>query len=379
MTPRLSLTLIDYLRMVPDFRSNQGKRYPLYAVLAHACAAVLCGCRSLSAIAQWGRDYGPQVVRALGYKGCDTPCTTTFHLIFKDLDCQAFDKVVGAWADGLLGHAEGDGALAAIAVDGKTLRGTLGHTDVPSLHLLAAVSHQLGLSRGQIPVEGHTTESTAILSLLKAVDLTGWLVTTDAYFTKRKVARTILGQDGAYLMVVKQNTPLLLADISYLFTEPEHLVHLATAQTTNLHGDRIEVRRLWVSSDLADYVEWPGAQQVLRLDRTVIHKATGERYKETSYAVTSLSSDQATASQLLRAWRGHWQIEALHWVRDVTFGEDHSQVRIGGAPQIMASLRNVAVGLMRWAGHVNIAAACRRHAAHPSEALNLLRLPVGEN
>jgi predicted transposase YbfD/YdcC len=379
MTPRLSLTLIDYLGMVPDFRSDQGKRYPLCAVLAHACAAVLCGCRSLSAIAQWGRDYGPRVVKALGYKGDDTPCTTTFHLVFKDLDCQAFDAAVGAWADGLLSQVEEDEALAAIAVDGKTLRGTLGHADVPSLHLLAAVSHQLGLSRGQVPVEAHTTEATAILSLLKTVDLSGWLVTTDAFFTKRKVAKAILGQKGDYLMVVKQNAPLLLEDISYLFTEPEHLAHLATADTTNLHGDRIEIRRLWASSDLAGYVDWPGAQQVLRLDRTVIHKASGERYQETSYAVTNLSSDRATASQLLRAWRGHWQIEALHWVRDVTFGEDLSQVRTGGAPQIMASLRNIAVGLMRWAGYDNLAAACRRHAAHPNEALGLLRLPVGEN
>jgi predicted transposase YbfD/YdcC len=319
------------------------------------------------------------VVKALGYKGADTPCTTTFHLIFKDLDCQAFDIAVGAWADGLLSHVEGDGALAAIAVDGKTLRGTLGHADVPSLHLLAAVSHRLGLSRGQVPVEAHTTESTAILSLLKTIDLTDWLVTTDAFFTKRKVAKAILEQDGDYLMVVKQNAPLMLEDIAYLFSEPEHLVHLATAQTTNLHGDRIEIRRLWASSDLADYVDWPEAQQVLRLDRTVIHKATGKQYQETSYAVTSLSSDRATASQLLRAWRGHWQIEALHWVRDVTFGEDLSQVRTGGAPQIMASLRNITVGLMRWAGYDNLAAACRRHAAHPHEALRLLCLPAGEN
>jgi hypothetical protein len=295
MTPRLSLTLIDYLEMVPDSRSDQGKRYPLSAILAHACAAVLCGCRSMSAIAQWGRDYGPRVVKALGYKGDDAPFTTTFHLIFKELDCQSFDAAVGAWADGPLSRVEEDEAPAAIAVDGKTLRGILGHSDVPSLHFLAAVSHQLGLSRGQIPIEAHTTETTAILFLLKSVDLTGWLATTDAFFTKRKVVRAIVGQKGDYLMVVKQqNAPLLLEDISYLFTEPEHLVHLATAQTSNLHGDRIEIRRLWASSDLAGHVDWPGAQQVVRLDRTVIHKASGKQYHETSYAVTSLSSDRAT-------------------------------------------------------------------------------------
>ena len=379
MTPRLSLPLLNYLRMVPDFRSDQGKRFPLYAILAHACAAVLCGCRSLSAIAQWGRDYGPQVASALGYKRTQTPCTTTFHLVFKDLDCPAFDWAVGAWADSVLSQLDGEEALAAFAIDGKTLRGTLEHVDVPALHLLAAVSHQLGLSRGQVPTEEHSTENMTILALLKSLRLPGWLVTTDAFFTKRQVAKAILDQRGDYLMVVKQNTPVLLEEIALLFTEPEHLEHLGTARTTNIHGDRVEVRRLWVSSDLAGYLDWPGAQQVMRLERTVIHKRTGKQCQEISYAVTSAPRDRASAAQLLQAWRGHWQIEALHWVRDVTFDEDHSQVRTGGAPRIMASLRNVAIGLIRAAGHTNIAAACRRHAARPQEALALLSLSIGEN
>lgn len=379
MTPRMSLSLVDYLRMVPDFRSDQGKRYPLCAILVQACAAVLCGCRSLAAIAQWGRDYGSRVAGALGYRGPDTPCTTTFHLIFKDLDSESFDRVLGAWADALLSQVEWDKALAAMSIDGKTLRGTLGHADVPSLRLLAAVSHHLGLSKGQIAMGERTHESTAALALLKAVDLTGWLVTTDAMFTPRKVAETILDQGGDYLMVVKGNTPTLLEDITFLFTEPENLIHLAQAQTTNLHGDRIEVRRLWASADLANYLEWPGAQQVLRQERTVIHKRTGQKRHETRYAITSRSSERASAAQLLHAWRGHWQIEGLHWIRDVTFDEDLSQVRTGQAPHVMASLRNAAVGLMRWAGHTNIASACRRHAAHPNEALALLNLTFGEN
>jgi len=379
MTPRLSLPLLDYLRMVPDFRSDRGKRFLLYAILTHACAAVLCGCRSLSAVAQWGRDYGPQVASALGYRGTQTPCTTTFHLILKDLDCPAVDWAIGAWADGVLSQRNCKETLAACAIDGKTLRGTLEHVDVPALHLLAAVSHQLGLSRGQVPTEEHGTENTAVLALLKSLQLPGWLVTMDAFFTKRQVAKAILDQGGDYLMVAKQNAPVLMEEIALLFTEPEHLEHLATARTTNIHGDRVETRHLWVSSDLAGYLDWPGAQQVMRLERTVIHKRTGKEYQEISYAVTSAHRDRASATQLLQAWRGHWQIEALHWVRDVTFGEDHSQVCTGGAPWIMASLRNVAVGLMRAAGHTNIAAACRRHAARPEEALALLSLSIGEN
>jgi hypothetical protein len=87
---------------------------------------------------------------------------------------------------------------------GKTLCGTLGHADVPSPHLLAAVSHHLGLSRGQVPIAEHSTENVAILSLLETLDLSGWLVTTDAFFTKRQVAKAVLRQGGDYLMVVKK-------------------------------------------------------------------------------------------------------------------------------------------------------------------------------
>jgi len=282
----------------------------------------------------------------------------TFHLIFKDLDKDEFEAILGAWASNLLSKAELENALAAIAIDGKTLRGTLGHADIPGIHLLAAVSHHLGLTMGQVPVEEETNEIAVVLSLLKAVDLTGWVVTTDALLTQREVAEAILAQGGDYLMVVKHNQPTLYEDISFLFTEPLDLVHLSTAQTTDLHGDRIETRRLWASSDLVGYSDWPGLQQVLRQDRTVVNKTTGKVQHQTRYAVTSLSPERADASSLLTCWRGHWQIEnGLHWVRDVTFDEDRSQVRSGNAPQIMAAIRNAAIGLMRWAGYSSIAAA----------------------
>lgn len=140
-------------------------------------------------------------------------------------------------------------ALAAVSIDGKTLRGTLGHTDIPGIQLLSAVSHHLGLTIGQVPVEGGTNEITTVLSLLRAVVLTGWVVTTDSLLTQREVAKTILTQRGDYLMVVKQNQQTLYEDISFLFTEPMDMDFvLSEAQTTDLHGNRIETRRLWPST-----------------------------------------------------------------------------------------------------------------------------------
>ncbi len=143
------------------------------------------------------------------------------------------------------------------------------------------------------------------------------------------------------------------------------------AAQTNKHGGRVEQRQLWASDMLAGYSDWPHLAQTCRLERTVTRK--GRTSQKVAYAVTSLSPQQANPKQLLALWRGHWGIEnRVHWVRDVTFDEDRCQVRCGAAPQVMAAFRNMTISLLRLADKSNIAAALRRHAAHPSEALALV-------
>lgn len=146
------------------------------------------------------------------------------------------------------------------------------------------------------------------------------------------------------------------------------------------HG-RWERRELWALSDpeLNQYAGsagsvgkgWPQLREVCRLERQ--RKVRGRTQVLVSYAVTSLSPEVAGAERLLQILRGHWHIEnRVHWVRDVTFDEDRSQIRSGNAPQVMAAFRNLTSTLVRWAGHTNIAAALRRHAAHVSEAFALV-------
>jgi hypothetical protein len=138
------------------------------------------------------------------------------------------------------------------------------------------------------------------------------------------------------------------------------------------HG-RIEPRHITTSEALVGYSDWPGLAQVFELGRHVIIQNTGEERVEVVYGATSLRPERATPGHLRALVRGHWQIEnKSHWVRDVTFDEDRSQVRCGNIPQGMAALRNTAIGLLRWAGHTNIAAACRRLAAQPVQALALI-------
>lgn len=141
------------------------------------------------------------------------------------------------------------------------------------------------------------------------------------------------------------------------------------------HGDRVEQRRLWTSNLLVGYSDWPHLAQVCRLERVFRRKRSTRR--ELAYAVTSLPPSEANPERLLTLWRGHWGIEnRVHWVRDVTFDEDRSQVRTGSAPQVMAALRNLTISVIRLAGETNIAAALRRYAVHPSHPLTLIGAPL---
>ncbi len=148
------------------------------------------------------------------------------------------------------------------------------------------------------------------------------------------------------------------------------------------HG-RLERRELWALADpeLNGYVgsagtageAWPHLQQVCRIERQRTVK--GKKQVEVSYAITSLPATGASARRLLTLCRGNWGIEnRVHWVRDVTFDEDRSQIRLGAAPQVMAALRNLVIGLVRRAGHSNVAAALRRHNAHLREAFTMVGL-----
>jgi hypothetical protein len=141
------------------------------------------------------------------------------------------------------------------------------------------------------------------------------------------------------------------------------------------HG-RVERRQLTTSDVLADYLDWPGQRQVFMVERERIRVRTGEVEHETVYGVTSLGPERADAVRLLKLVRGHWHIETWsHWVRDVTYDEDRSQVRVGSIPEVMAALRNTVIGLIRTTGTPRIAATTRRLAARPWEALALLGIP----
>jgi predicted transposase YbfD/YdcC len=366
--------LIDVFADIPDPRDPRGRRYSLPSVLALATAATLCGYRSYSAMAEWGRNYGADLATALGFGRGTTPAASTFNAIFRRLEHTLVEAALTAWAEAVAGALAPAATHDAVALDGKTLRGSL-KQGARDTHLLSALSHRLGLTLHQTAVPDKTNEITAAPGLLRALVLEGRVVTTDAMLTQRAIAEQITAAGGAYVMLVKDNQPGLLDDIAVAFERPHWLLgRQPSATSLDVGHGRIERRRIRTSTALSGYSDWPGLEQVFRIEREVRDRQTRRRLRaEVVYGVTSLSPAQASAADVLRLVREHWSIEnRSHWVRDVTFDEDRSQVRVGAIPHVMAAVRNTAIGLMRSAGETNIAAACRRFAAQPWAALALL-------
>jgi predicted transposase YbfD/YdcC len=197
--------------------------------------------------------------------------------------------------------------------------------------------------------------------VLSDLVLHGRVVTLDAMHTQRETAKTIIGCHADYIMLVKGNQPSLLEDIQLIFQDKEAFAErFSVSETIDLGHGRLEHRCLISNSELVGYSDWPGVQQVFELRRHFTFKKSGRQFEKTVYGVTSLNNQQADPSCLLQYIRQHWHIEnQSHWVRDVTFDEDRSQVRCGSIPQVMAAIRNTVIGLMRYHGESNIAAACR--------------------
>jgi predicted transposase YbfD/YdcC len=369
--------LIEVLAEIPDFRNNQGKRHSLAAILALACSAMLCGARSYTAIAEWGRNYGAPLTRALGFTR-QPPCAATLHTVLRRVDRDAVEAQLGAWAEGMLaGPPVPQDTPEGIAIDGKTLRGSR-KQGAPGVHLLSALAHRVGLTLAQHAVVDKTNEIPVSLELLRQVVLEGRVVTMDALLTQRAIAQQVIEAGGDYVMSVKENQPRLREEIATVFAHAPIAGETRTVtEPVDVGHGRIEQRRLQTSDVLVGYSDWPGLAQVFQVERQTIMKKTGEVREEAVMGVTSLAPERADAPRLLALGRGHWQIEnKSHWVRDVTFDEDRSQVRCGNIPQVMAGLRNTVIGLMRWAGYTNIAAACRRFAAQPALALELIGIAL---
>lgn len=223
------LSLLEALSSVPDPRRRRGTRHPLAAVLALLSVATMCGCRSVYAALQWGRDQGKDMAEKLGLGRHGVPTDGMMSNLLRRLDVAAFEAALARWAaawEGADGAAAGTCSdpdhLEHVSMDGKTLRGARGH-EVPGVHLLSAYATRLGLVLNQVPAGANKEEGgeiTAAPALLEGLVLKGKIITGDAIHAQRELCQKIVDGEGEYLLAVKDNQPTLLRHIETAFRFP---------------------------------------------------------------------------------------------------------------------------------------------------------------
>ena len=351
----------------------------------------LCNQKGYTCIATWLRRQ-PAVAKALGFRRKETPCGSTFHNLLKVLDVVKVEQSLTKWVMATYQrYPVFESHLTAVAIDGKSLRGT-DTQESRRLHLLAAVSHELGIPLAQCAVGEKTNEIPVASDLLKHFDVAGKVITTDALLTQRAFCKDILAANADYALPVKANQKQLFEDIRDLFeplseTDPPEV---ETRRFENLHTQAEEhldrhtdvetahgfttTRTLRCSTLLTPDADWPGLAQVYEYHIQRQHTQTGEITHQTQYGITSLTPVKASAEDLLKIRRGHWTIEnKLHWLRDVIFEEDASHARTGSIPHVMAALRNTAISILRFAGRTKISKTLRELADKPKLAVNLIQ------
>jgi len=359
------LSLVERLRVLPDPRRRRGVRHPFVAVLLVAASAVVAGARSYAAIGQWSANAPQHTLSRLGARVVGVlrvrvaPSAATIR------------RVIGLVCPGGLADLTGADPAGSdsVAVDGKAARGSR-HNNTPAAHLLAAMTGD-GRTVTQLRVPDKTNEITCFAVLLAPFDLTGVTVTADALHTQRAHARFLVEEKKAhYLLVVTANQPELHRRLRSL---PWKDITARRYDREIGHGRReTRVTRALTVTDLG--LDFPYADQAVRILRYRTDLTTGTVSRQTVYAITDLTSHQASPQRLGRLARSQWTIEnRLHFVRDTAFAEDASKIHTGHGPENMSTLRNLAINALRGAGHRNIAAGIRHASYEPfTRTLDLL-------
>jgi len=278
-----------------------------------------------------------------------------------------------------------------VAIDGKTVRGTIPYGANRGVHLLAAYVPKQGLVLAQAQVDQKENELVGAPKILSQVILAGMIIVADAMHTQKAFSEQVVTSGADYIWAVKDNQARTRWAIEKLFVHEvcnlqkgaplSSDIHLAT--TLNKRHARIEQRTLMVSTQLNDYLEWPHVAQVFRIERLVQHPHGKGQTREVVYGLTSLTTQEAGPEKLLSLFREYWKIEnGLHYRRDVTLQEDATCQTVGSAGHNMTILNNLVIGLCLQSGYQNLASARRFFdATHklPCACSHLLQLLLCEN
>jgi len=351
-----------------DRRGKQGKIYPLWYLLTAICLAKLSGEQKPAGITEWIRLRYRMLREAMGmYRRAAPSLNTIRRTLAESVLAEELEVVCRQF----LHEAYGGQQSALVAIDGKTMRGTIATGSTQGVHLLSAYLPEEGVTLAQETVANHENELVAAPKLLARLDLRGRVVSGDAMFTQRNLSVQVTAQGGDYLWFVKENQSTLLADIQRFFEVPETRpgwsrppVPQSTATHWHKAHGRLEQRTVTAIVDETGYLDWPAAAQVIQIERRTQFLRTGGARNETSYAITSLPPERASSQRLLELTRRHWGIEnGLHYRRDTTLQEDQTRISHPQQAQVMAVLNNFVIGLVRKLGFHNLASAHRRFDA----------------
>jgi len=365
--------LLEVLAQVPDPRRRRGRRFGLAFVLAVAVMCVLAGAKSFREIGDQAVDLPQDLLAALGgrphplRRQIVAPSEKRIRTLLQEMDAAALDVIIGGWLRALAAAGRLEHLLTAIAIDGKWLRGVADG----QVKLFAAMLHGDGVVIAQHRIPDNTNEITQVKELLDPVDLTGTVVTADAAHAQHDTAAYIAGERQAdYLLTVKGNQPGLQRAVydkisAGCGTAPDHV------SIDYGHG-RIVRRSLWAAD--ADRIDFPHAAQVMRIRRDTYDLTGTAVTKEIVHGITSLYPARGTAAALARLTQGQWGIESLHWLRDTAYAEDSNTGYTGDGPQVMATLRNIAISLLHLAGITEITRTLQRITRDRTRALLFLPL-----
>jgi predicted transposase YbfD/YdcC len=365
--------LLAVLARVRDPRRMRGRRFGLVFILAVAVVCVLAGAKNFREIGDQAADLPQDLLTRLGggphplRRTITAPSEKRIRTLIQALDAAALDEVIGAWLRALAAAGRLEHLLTAIAIDGKWLRGA-GDGQVK---LFAAMLHEDKVMIAQHRIPDDTNEITQVRELLGPVSLTGAVVTADAAHAQHDTAEYIAGERHAdYLLTVKGNQPGLQQAIYDAIQEqcprePDH------AELDYGHG-RIIRRSIWVT-DAGD-LDFPHAAQVMRIRRDAYDPTGAAISKEIVHGVTTLDASRGTPAILAGLTRGQWGIESVHWLRDTAWAEDASTGYAGNGPQVMATLRNIAVSLLHLAGITEISRTLQAITRDHNRVLSILPL-----
>jgi predicted transposase YbfD/YdcC len=365
-------TLAEQLACVPDPRAAQGRRYEWHFLLVLIAGAMMTGARTLVGISQWVNAHQEELAAALQPRCRRMPSLATLRRALYRVGISQLEAALGCYQQSLEPETAGAGTivtrqgevLRGQALDGKTVRCASAYGRV--VHLVSLVRHESGLVLDQAQVAVKLDERRIAEQLLARQIAQGSLVATvttmDALHTRTKQARQIIAGGGHYLLVVKRNQRSLYDEVAAAFAalplcnqQERKLWGYAQASSQDGGHGRQEHYTIESTTALNGYVAFPGVAQVLRRTRTTRRKAkTGKlagswvTTHSPEFLITSLSQEQVTIEQIALLRRGHWTIENVtHYPRDVSFGEDHCQVRSGNAPQALAAFRNAVAATLR--------------------------------